>query len=282
MAEALFVAKHLLAHLLLPPIGFLWLALIGVLVRRRRPWGTTLTAGGLLLALLASTPVVSGALLSMVESRGGAAVGAQALDTSGARPPSRQAVDAGTPQAIVVLGGGLRFDARERPAPLGLGTASAERVVHGVRLARRSHLPVAVTGGPVIYATASEAALMAQVMTEDFGITPRWLEERALDTRDNATRTAALLGPGGVRRIVLVTHAYHMARARYAFERAGFDVTPAPFGFLGGDGDIDWMRWLPSARGAALAYLAAHEAIGELWYRLADTFGPDVDKAAPR
>jgi len=38
----------------------------------------------------------------------------------------------------------------------------------------------------------------------------------------------ALLEPKGIRSILLVTGALHMGRARSLFERAGFEVIPAP------------------------------------------------------
>ena len=42
------------------------------------------------------------------------------------------------------------------------------------------------------------------------------------------------LEAAGVRRILLVTHAMHMKRARDAFEAAGLEVVPAPTAWLGG------------------------------------------------
>ncbi len=46
-------------------------------------------------------------------------------------------------------------------------------------------------------------------------------------TREEAQRMAALLGPRGVRTILLVTDPQHLIRARRLFERAGFRVLAA-------------------------------------------------------
>src|SRR4030095_3796986 len=47
-------------------------------------------------------------------------------------------------------------------------------------------------------------------------------------TREEAIRVQALLQPKGVRTILLVTNAGHLARARPLFERVGFAVHPVP------------------------------------------------------
>ena len=52
----------------------------------------------------------------------------------------------------------------------------------------------------------------------------------------------------GVRRIALVTHAWHMPRAVQAFERAGLQVVPAPTGFTRPQ-QRALLEWLPSGSG---------------------------------
>ena len=74
------------------------------------------------------------------------------------------------------------------------------------------------------------------------------LEEHSRNTAENANMTRAMVQPRGVRRVLLVTSALHMARARVHFEAAGFEVIPAPTDH---EGRITshwpwWKRWLPS------------------------------------
>jgi uncharacterized SAM-binding protein YcdF (DUF218 family) len=52
------------------------------------------------------------------------------------------------------------------------------------------------------------------------------------DTRENALRSFALLSPQGITRIALVTHDWHMQRSKMLFEAAGFQVLPAPMGYI--------------------------------------------------
>ena len=80
-------------------------------------------------------------------------------------------------------------------------------------LHRRSGLPIAVSGGRVAAAPASEADLMASALTEEFGVNVIWRETASLDTAGNARLCRALLHSVGIVRIVLVTHDWHMRRA---------------------------------------------------------------------
>ncbi len=74
-----------------------------------------------------------------------------------------------------------------------------------------------------------------------------------------------------MRRILLVTHAMHMKRARDAFAAAGLEVVPAPTAWLGGGdeetaGDQALVE-LPSQNTAYAAWFALHELLGQLAYR---------------
>lgn len=53
-------------------------------------------------------------------------------------------------------------------------------------------------------------------------------EDRSLTTAENARLTAELLAPLEARRVGIVTCDWHMPRAVWLFERAGFVVTPVP------------------------------------------------------
>jgi uncharacterized SAM-binding protein YcdF (DUF218 family) len=172
------------------------------------------------------------------------------------------------PQAIVILGGGIRHDGRERPHQDVLNSRTAQRVHYGAYLANTSTLPVLVSGGIVQSLKVSEASVMARVLQEDYKVNVRWIEDRSVDTFGNARESAALLKAAGISHIVLVTQAYHMRRSALVFEAQGLKVLKAPMGFIGGV-DADWsLAWLPSASGVEGTYLSAHEAIGLVLYRL--------------
>lgn len=248
---------------LLPPLGFAWLALLAVLlgIAWRRLRVTMGIVAGLALAalLLLSTPWAGSALIGSLERRAG-----PAMDQGAARRLTRSPQG---PGAVVVLGGGILTDSRNAPGPQLPRARSLERLQAAARIAGWTGLPVAVSGGSPLGALRPEAQVLAEVLADDFGVRARWVETDSLDTASNARHSARILAPAGVRRVVLVTHAYHMPRARAAFEAAGLAVDPAPMGFLAGHGAPLPLAFLPSPRGFETTSLAIHEWVGIAWYR---------------
>jgi uncharacterized SAM-binding protein YcdF (DUF218 family) len=169
--------------------------------------------------------------------------------------------------AIVVLGSG-----RERgdPAwgsdqPTGIGL---ERQRYAARLAKASGLPVLTSGGLHYGTPPSEAELMAVSMRDDFAVTVRWKEERSRTTWENAQMSAEILLPEGIKRVVVVTQAWHMPRAVWSFEKAGFSVVPAPVGFLGQDNARALGGWMPEFKSVWQSGQLLNEAVGQVGYRL--------------
>jgi uncharacterized SAM-binding protein YcdF (DUF218 family) len=138
---------------------------------------------------------------------------------------------------------------------------------YGARLARKTGLPILVTGGAPGGRTP-EAQLMKSVLEEEFHIPVQWVENASLDTRQNARNSAGLLQPAGIRRILLVTHAAHMRRARNAFESQGFVVTAAPTVWLSGRNRGEIFAGMPGPRTAQAGWFAWHEWLGLIAYRL--------------
>lgn len=249
MSIALFL-KSLLSSLLLPPGNGLLLMAIAGLGRRRR-WAFSLAFLGALLLLLQSLPLVGAGLMGTLERRAG--------------PVLQEAAGA---QAIVVLGSGLELNAEE----YGGDTATDRtllRTRYGATLARRFDLPVLVSGGRPVNATRSEAEVMADILEKEFKVPVRWREMQSMDTIQNAALSAAILKKSGVRRIVLVTQAFHMPRAVRLFRAAGLEVIPAPTHFkTGGVGTIGVADILPSASALHNSFYALHEWLGIVWLAL--------------
>lgn len=245
-----FLIKNILGTLLLPPAnGLLLLFLAFVFRHRRRAFALALAGAALLLAQ--SVPIVARTLIAPLEENAG--------------PLFTAADGAG---AIVVLGGGLKLDAPE----YGGDTAnerSLTRLRYGVALARQSGLPVLVSGGRGPAARLSEAEVLADIAEKEFGLAVRWQESESTDTADNAQMAAAILKAAGIGRVVLVTHAFHMPRARRLFEAAGLSVVPAPTEFRSRrQKPIDAFDFLPQASANLNSYYALHEYLGLLWAAL--------------
>ncbi|MGD9946272.1 MAG: YdcF family protein [Burkholderiaceae bacterium] len=260
-SEFAFELKQLTALLLLPPTGPILCVVLGLCLLRGAPrLGRVLVGLGVVAALVLSTPLVGHRLMRTVEAAAGAAPDERELRALMA------AADA--PKAIVILAGGMRGDERERPYREQPNWLSLERLMHGVWVAKVTGLPILISGGTPIGRQVSESALMKRTLEQQFGMRATWIEERSLDTAGNARYSAELLLPQGRERVLLVTHAYHMPRALAAFQRAGFRPLPAPFGYLGMPTSPPRYGWMPSTWGMQLNWLALHESLGELWYRL--------------
>lgn len=253
----MFFLKKLVSAVVLPPLGPLLLAALGLLLLHHRPRaGKILAWAGLSLALLLITP------LSVVPLVRGLEANFPPLDET----KLHQA------DAIVILGGGMRYYAPDFGGQT-VNRLTLERLRYGARLARRSGLPVMVSGGSTRPSQkTTEAELMKAALEEDFQIPVQWMETRSRDTRENADYCAAALLPAGARRIVLVTHAAHMQRSVEAFEHAGFRVVPAPTAYLtgpaGATGSYEALAVMPSMNTAYAGWYAMHEWLGLLAYRL--------------
>ena len=244
----LIALKTLLHTLLLPPGGPLLLATAGAcLIARRsagfhaRRTGWVLLTAGLAMLWLLSNPLISRAL-----SR--AAQRCPPLDLS--RPVQAQ--------AIVILGGaGHRLGAPDYGGEPAVELRLLERINYGALIARRTGLPVAVSGAP------EEALAMRASLARDFGTPTRWMEDRSRDTFQNAQFCANLLRPLGITRIVRVTSADHDWRAMHEFVSAGFAVVPAPVG-LDVPHEIELASFVPSVGALSVSTAALYELLGDL------------------
>jgi uncharacterized SAM-binding protein YcdF (DUF218 family) len=242
--------------LVLPPgtvIVLLGAALVLTLGHQRR-LGIALTLAATATLYLLSAPVVASLLLRQVETH---------------RPIDWRTIDEVAAQAVVVLAGGRR---RADPAFENHDVVSQRtlaRLRYGVRVHRATGLPLTLVGGTTAPRLAPEADLMQRSLIRDFGLSARWLERRSRNTFENAVFTRTLLAPLGIDHVILVTEAFHMPRAAEAFEAAGFEVTAAPADFQAGTLSLDEPgAYLPSPWALTRSYLALHELLGRMWYRL--------------
>ena len=174
----------------------------------------------------------------------------------------------GAPTAIVILSAGRRTYAPE----FGGQTAdevTLERVRYGAKLARETHLPVLVSGGAPQAEDVPLAKIMADVLQTDYGIDAKWQESQSVNTAENAIYSADILKRAGIRRAVLVTHAWHMKRAYAAFVANGLSVIAAPTAFYGRpDQPSLAYDFEPNMRAFRDSGYAIHEIIGGYWYAI--------------
>jgi uncharacterized SAM-binding protein YcdF (DUF218 family) len=241
---------------LVMPLG---IVLVVLLVAFALTWRRPPVARGLLLIALAalyalSTHFVAGGLLGLLE------------------PEPRDAAADRSAQAIVVLGGGTYVAAPEYGGDT-VNPLTLVRVRYAAHLYRALKKPVLVSGGSHRGSPTPEARAMKQVLEKELQTPVQWVEENSSTTLENARATSALLHAAGIKHIYLVTHAWHMPRAKLAFEAAGFSLIPAPTGYASRRSELTLLDFLPDARAVLNSTLFFHEAIGLGWYHLRIALG---------
>jgi uncharacterized SAM-binding protein YcdF (DUF218 family) len=192
-----------------------------------------------------STPFVGGVLTMWTETRGpdlGTALAG--LD--------REKV------ALVVLSGGLRTRDQSSPPRERLDTSSTQRVLTASRLWKEQGFGLVILSG----APPAETEGMRDLMTT-LGVPPAVivLEDRSLNTRENAAYSATILRERRQETVVVVTSATHLRRAVKDFAAVGITAIPAAADVYGPPPrGID--SFLPSAHGLARTQTCLHELLG--------------------
>jgi len=241
---------NLISAFLLPPLNLLLLGAAGVLLwHKRPPLARALVTAALVLLWLCSTPFLAEGALHLLEGR------PHAVD------PKTQPAD-----AIVVLGAGTYFHAPEYGGDT-VDEAALIRLRYAAKLQRETGKPILVTGGNPLGNKLPEAEQMKSVLENEFRVPVRWTENDANNTLENALYSYALLQKAGIKRIYLVTHAWHMPRAAMVFRQVGFEVVPAPTAWTTRY-KLDLLDFIPRAGALRDSRIFMHELIGLIWYRL--------------
>lgn len=236
--------------LVMPPLCLYLSGVAGLALWKRRPRLARFLLGGSIgLLVLLSLPMVAIQLQCSLQG-----------------PPPEGELDVGDAQAIVVLGADGNSFAPEYGGT-SVGSLTLERLRYAARLSKRSGLPLLVSAGAMRAGEPPLAKAMADTLARDFGVAARWLEERSGDTRENALFSAEILRANRVERILVVTHAWHEARALSEFRAAGMDARAAGTGWRTA-AFASWGAWVPSARGLRESTWAVHEWIGRAWYAI--------------
>ena len=167
--------------------------------------------------------------------------------------------DAAGADVIVLLGGGT---VRDVPLPPGwsgqLHDVAAQRLLAAYALHRRTGLPILASGGEVLSGEGRESRYMRDILVS-LGMDGMKviLEDRSLNTTENAQFTAEILKGKGFVKPLLVTSAFHMPRSVKNFERAGVKALPYPVGYYSSrtyqSNLLSWVPTYSAMRGTGLA-----------------------------
>lgn len=243
----MFLSKLSIA--LMAPLGTaLMLMLLGMLLagwgRPRAAWSSVMF--GFVWLVLWSLPLASNWLVGRLEQE-------FPLKPLMALPSAR---------CMVVLGGGIRPSGSTfMPSNL---ESSADRVWYAAQLYHAGKAPLLVLSGGSDPRTSveTEAGAMRGFL-RDLGVpdSALLLEGRSRTTRENAIYSADLLRSRGIRRILLVTSALHMHRAKKLFEQQAIEVDPAPTDHQARSLSL-WQWVLPDAGALQVSGQAIKEWVG--------------------
>ena len=240
----------ILPTFVLPIMLFIIVILIGLIKNKKK---LIYIAIGVLYIL--STPIFSNNFFKLVEG-------------SEYRKPI-SAIDSA--DAIVVLSGMLEINEVGDSTYIEWG--DPDRFFEGIALFKAGKAQKLVyTGGKMPWNKAKKTE--GKVLKE-YAISSGISSEKIFVTKDvenTANETVAvkeLISPS--KRIILVTSAYHMYRAKKLFEKQGFEVIPYKVDFkISGNNQITFMDFLPSAINLQLTETGIREIIGRLFYLIKD------------
>ncbi len=298
-----WAVRNLLAQLIMPPGIWLWLILLALfLLKKRELLQKSLIVVGVVMIWFTSTNYfanqftqVAGYFLEWPEPLKLEEVASTDLNPKLAKVSSitnadqlksnhsasltstqglisREVSNEPSTHAIVILGGGRQKGALDLPdyQYQNVSPQSMERLRAGARLAKAINLPILLTGGAPDRIDArdlSEAKVMSMVLKKELDIDARWLEEQSNTTQENALQSAKILHQEGIKTIYLVTHFWHMPRAKSQFEKQELRVIEAPMGFYRKE-QYTPLDFYPSIEGFQRTRWVWHTLLGTIWYKL--------------
>ena len=134
---------------------------------------------------------------------------------------------------IIVLGGGATGDTPDVTGTGTLCSIPANRLLTAVRLQKKLGIPIIVSGGQIYEDSGREADIARRILKE-LGVSEDMilLENRSLNTTQNAEYSTNILKSRKYKQPLLVTSAFHMERAVVNFNKLGVDVIPYPCDYM--------------------------------------------------
>jgi len=152
--------------------------------------------------------------------------------------------DVQSADAIVILGGGMSSPVGKMVYPELYG--GADRIWHAARLYKAGKAPLIIFSGVVEGPGAKQ-------FLRDLGVPGKdvILEEKSGNTVENIRNSKALCEEKKIKKVLLVTSAFHMRRTMRTCELAGFEVIPAAT-----DHEVlCWQEWSKAGVGGIRLFL---------------------------
>ncbi|MDB4938238.1 MAG: putative rane protein [Labilithrix sp.] len=177
-----------------------------------------------------------------------------------------------TYDAVVLLGGVVDEEVTAESGQPSYND-NVERVIMTHRLLRDGKARNAIVSGATLdpkLAAFGEAVVLGRQL-EDWGIAKDRIiiEDKALNTRENAVYAKEIARARGFERVLIVTSAFHMARAVECFAAVDMKVDTLSVDYRAREhANIGFERWLPRAQSLAESAAVLRELSGRAIYRL--------------
>lgn len=207
----LYLIKFFYNTFLLPSGCFVFaLLIIGLWLYKRDKKTAAIILVVTFVLYICSTPLLSEFLLRSLENR--------------YYPPTVLDGD-----ALVMLGNGATLDSPDINGSGQLSGSAANRLITTARLYRITNLPIIVSGGKVFADTGNEAQIARRQLIE-LGVPGDKIiiENKSLNTAQNALFTKRLLEEKKFRKPILIVSAFQMHRAVLNFHNIDVGVMPYP------------------------------------------------------
>jgi uncharacterized SAM-binding protein YcdF (DUF218 family) len=246
----MFLFKKIITACLLPPGCLIILLFVGAIcVRKRLRLFVVCLA---VFAYLISIEPTKHLLLAPLES--------------GYPPPSVDQIE--NADAYVLLGAGVRDEAPDIDGKGTLTEGALFRLHTAYRLYQIRKKPIIASGGAVLGRTPEAQIAQRTLVRLGARADDVIAETKSQDTMENARFTAELCREKGIKRIVLVTDAYHMRRSMFLFHTFFDDITACPATYLSPHRPYGAFSLIPSAENMLDLSYAVKEYIGIVYYRL--------------
>lgn len=210
----IYIIKFIYGFLLPPGLFILLLLATGMWLYRRQKRTARLLLILSLFFYLLSTQLTGELLLHSLEKM--------------YQPP--QAIKGGV---IVMLGGGATRSTTDIDGQGQLQGHSANRLLTTARMYKQTHLPIIISGGRVFADSGNEAEIAKrQLITLGIPKNKILLDNKSLNTEQNAEFTKKILSTHHFKQPILVTSAFHMKRSVLNFSQQGVTVQPYPADYI--------------------------------------------------
>lgn len=240
---------HKILPLLVSPLSLvIFFVLIGTIFKKRR-----IIIFGMLILVFCSLPIISNKLTAFLEK-----------DYQPIKISNVEVAD-----AVVVLGGMVKILKKNETIFYEFND-SVDRILAGINLYKNNKAPILIlTRGKLPWSIGKpegeylrEFAMKAGIPKENIILT-----ENVENTEQEAKSVKKILLNNNSK-IILVTSAFHMDRAKKVFEAVNIKVIKHPVDFKSGSTKFNFMNLIPSAYSFNNTSHFFREMIGRLYYQL--------------